>query len=469
MKKMWGGRFNKKSDKLLEEFNGSIDFDYKLYEVDIKGSIAHAKMLAKIGVLSKTEEKQIIEGLKEILSEIESGNFEFKLELEDIHMNIEKVLTDKLGTLGKKLHTGRSRNDQVAVDLRMYSKDKTLEIMEALMDLLSVVIKNANDKKDVILPGYTHLQGAQPVRLGFHYMSYFEMFKRDFERFKDSYKRTDILPLGSGALAGVNYDNDRFFLADQLRFKNISLNAMDSVSDRDFVIEIINCCSITMMHLSRWCEELIIWTSNNYGFIEMDDSFSTGSSIMPQKKNPDAAELIRGKTGRVFGDLMSILTVMKGLPLAYNKDMQEDKECLFDAIETTIASLNVFTKMFDTITVNSEKMIEATKKGFLNATDLADYLVGKGIEFRNCHEIVGKIVSDAVSKNKTLEEYSLEEFKEFSNKIDEDVYESIDIEKCVENKISFGSTSIESLLYAIETNEIWLEREENVLEIEKQI
>jgi len=469
MKKMWGGRFNKKSDKLLEEFNGSIGFDYKLYEVDIKGSIAHAKMLTKIGVLKEKEEKKIIDGLNEILSEIESGSFEFKLELEDIHMNIEKVLTDKIGSLGKKLHTGRSRNDQVAVDLRMYSKEKTLEIMEALLDLLLVIIESADDKKDVILPGYTHLQGAQPVRLGFHYMSYFEMFKRDFERFKDSYKRTDILPLGCGALAGVNYDNDRFFLADQLQFKNISLNAMDSVSDRDFVIEIINSCSITMMHLSRWCEELILWASNNYGFIEMDDSFSTGSSIMPQKKNPDAAELIRGKTGRVFGDLMSILTVMKGLPLAYNKDMQEDKECLFDAIETTIASLKVFSKMFGTITVNREKMLEATKKGFLNATDLADYLVGKGLEFRNCHEIVGKIVSDAVANNKTLEEYSLEKFKEFSKEIDEDVYSHINIEKCVENKISFGSTSMESVMYSININEIWLEREKNVLEIEKEI
>jgi len=430
---------------LAEEFNASIDVDQRLYRQDITGSIAHAKMLAKQGIISKEEALAIESGLLEILRDIEAGRITFTVEQEDIHMNIESILTERIGPAGKKLHTARSRNDQVAVDLRLYLKEEIEAIITLLTELNAALTELAKANQDTVMPGYTHLQRAQPVTLAFHLLAYREMFRRDIRRFENCYEGTDSLPLGSGALAGTTYDTDRDWLAKTLGFSKICQNSMDAVSDRDFAIEFISCCSIAMMHLSRFCEELILWSSSEFGFIEMDDAFCTGSSIMPQKKNPDMAELIRGKTGRVYGDLMTLLTVMKGLPLAYNKDMQEDKRPVFDAGDTLKSSLEIFIKMITTMKVRAEVMEKAVKSGFMNATDAADYLVSKGLPFRDCHEIIGRIVLYCIEQGKAIEELSLEELKRFSDKFEPDIYEKIDIRACIKAKKSKGSTSFESV------------------------
>lgn len=443
--KLWKGRFSKEATSSANEFNASIEFDQRLYKQDITGSIAHAKMLAKQGILS-TEDAQLIEQtMLEILQEIEDGKITFTIEQEDIHMNIESILTERIGQAGKRLHTARSRNDQVAVDIRLYLKEEIATIINLLEALKETLYMLAEKNQDSVMPGYTHLQRAQPVTLAHHFLAYYQMFKRDAERFADCSKRTDYLPLGSGALAGTTYNTDRDFLAEQLGFANVCPNSMDAVSDRDFAIEFLSCCSISMMHLSRFCEELIIWSTTEFNFIEMDDAFSTGSSIMPQKKNPDMAELIRGKTGRVYGDLMTLLTIMKGLPLAYNKDMQEDKLPIFDAGDTLKASLSIFTEMISSMRVNVDKMEKAAKSGFMNATDAADYLVAKGLPFRDCHEVIGKIVLYCIQESKAIEELSLEELKGFSDLFDEDIYENIDIRACISAKKSKGSTSFESV------------------------
>ncbi len=443
--KLWKGRFLKAENSLAEEFNASIDVDQRLYKQDITGSIAHAKMLAKQGIISEDEALEIESSLLEILRDIETGRIEFTIDQEDIHMNIESILTERLGAVGKKLHTARSRNDQVAVDIRLYLKEEIKELVGLLEELSKTLTAIARENQNTVMPGYTHLQRAQPVTLAFHLMAYWEMFSRDIQRFLNCYKGTDSLPLGSGALAGTTYHTDRDYLADELGFSKICRNAMDAVSDRDFAIEFLSCCSIAMMHMSRFCEELILWSSSEFRFIEIDDAFSTGSSIMPQKKNPDMAELIRGKTGRVYGNLMSLLTILKGLPLAYNKDMQEDKQPVFDASDTLKSSLKIFTQMIATMKVHTDVMEQAAKSGFMNATDAADYLVSKGLAFRDCHEIIGKIVLYCIEKKKAIEELTLEELKGFSDKFDEDIYEKIDIRACINAKKSKGSTSFENV------------------------
>jgi len=448
--KLWSGRFSKETASLVDEFNASIEFDQKLYKHDIQGSITHAKMLAKQGILSEEEAKLIIENLHTICKEIEDGKIEFKIELEDVHMNIEKLLIDRIGTTGKKLHTARSRNDQVAVDIRLYVKEAIIEITDLLRKMQETIISLAEDNMNTIIPGYTHLQRAQPVTFAFHVMAYFQMFLRDIERLEDCFKRTDSLPLGSGALAGTTYKTDREFLAETLGFSDICQNAMDAVSDRDLIIEFISCASTLMMHLSRFCEELILWSSSEFDFIEMDDAYSTGSSIMPQKKNPDLAELIRGKTGRIYGNLINILTIMKSLPLSYNKDMQEDKPPLFDTVETLKSSLFVFNEMIQTMKIKKDNMSHAAKTGFLNATDAADYLVEKGIPFRECHEIIGKLVLYCIENHGSIEELPLNILKKFSDKFEEDIYEKIDIKNCIEAKKSSGSTSQNSVAIMIE-------------------
>ena len=416
-----------------------------MYEEDITGSIAHAGMLAKQGIISEEEGALIIKTLGEILEDIKDGKIEFSIEGEDIHMSIETILTERIGQTGKKLHTARSRNDQVALDFRLWLRRETAEIDGKLKELMDVLKELAEEHQETVMPGYTHLQRAQPVTLAYHLLAYYQMFARDRERFADGLKRINRLPLGSGALAGTTFDTDRGYLADQLGFDSVLPNGMDAVADRDFAIEFLNCCSICMMHLSRFCEELILWSSVEFSFIEIDDSYATGSSIMPQKKNPDMAELIRGKTGRVYGDLMSLLTVMKGIPLAYNKDMQEDKEPVFDAVDTVKNSLGIFTEMIATMTVRKDSMAKAAKYGYMNATDAADYLVGKGIPFRDCHEIIGKMVLYAIGEGKALEELTMEEFKSFSDAFGEDIYDAIAIENCIRAKKSEGSTSFDSV------------------------
>ena len=443
--KLWKGRFLKAENSLAEEFNASIEVDQRLYKQDITGSIAHAKMLAKQEIISEDEALAIESSLLEILRDIEAGRIQFTIEQEDIHMNIESILTERIGAVGKKLHTARSRNDQVAVDIRLYLKNEINEIISLLEELNSTLAVIGRENQDTVMPGYTHLQRAQPVTLAFHLMAYWEMFRRDIQRFHNCYQSTDSLPLGSGALAGTTYNTDRDFLAEELGFSKVCQNAMDAVSDRDFALEFLSCCSIAMMHLSRFCEELILWSSAEFRFIEIDDAFSTGSSIMPQKKNPDMAELIRGKTGRVYGDLMTLLTIMKGLPLAYNKDMQEDKQPVFDAGDTLKSSLAIFTQMVSTMKVHSGTMENAAKSGFMNATDAADYLVSKGLAFRDCHEIIGRIVLYCIEKKKAIEELTIDELKGFSDKFEDDIYEKIDIRACISAKKSKGSTSFESV------------------------
>ncbi|WP_213818203.1 argininosuccinate lyase [Garciella nitratireducens] len=457
--KLWGGRFQKETAGIMDRFNASIPFDQKLYKHDIMGSIAHAKMLRKSGIISQEESEKIIEGLEEIRKDIENGKVEFKIEYEDIHMNIETLLIERIGEVGKKLHTARSRNDQVAVDIRLYIRKEIEKISELLWDLLQIFVSLSKDHVDTIMPGYTHLQRAQPINLGYYFMAYFQMFQRDFQRVLDCKKRLNVLPLGAGALAGTTYFTDREFLAKELGFDRICENSMDAVSDRDFVIEFISSGSMIMMHLSRVCEELVLWSSQEFGFVEMDDGYSTGSSIMPQKKNPDVAELIRGKTGRVYGNLINILTIMKSLPLAYNKDMQEDKLPLFDTVETLKDCLMIFKDMICTMTIKKENMKKATKAGFMNATDVADYLVSKGIPFRSAHEIVGKMVLYCIDHDKTIEELSLEEFQRFSDKFEKEIIERVQIETCMNSKVSQGSTSKENVLKMIENAENFFRRD----------
>ncbi|MFA6309767.1 MAG: argininosuccinate lyase [Clostridia bacterium] len=454
--KLWGGRFQKNTDKAVDDFNSSISFDGRMYKHDISGSIAHSKMLGKCGIIPAVDSELIQKTLLEILAEIESGKIEFETDAEDIHMNIEKILISKIGEAGKKLHTGRSRNDQVALDIRMYLKDEITEIKEMLKTLENELIEIAEKNLDTIMPGYTHLQRAQPITAAHHMMAYFQMFGRDLERLSDCYKRTDFMPLGSGALAGTTYPIDRKFAADELGFAKITENSLDGVSDRDFVIELASCISLIMMHLSRFSEEIILWSSSEFNFVELDDAYSTGSSIMPQKKNPDVAELVRGKSGRVYGNLMALLTVMKSLPLAYNKDMQEDKEAIFDSIDTVKLCLPVFTKMLAAMKFKTENMYKAAGGGFTNATDLADYLVKKGIPFRNAHEIIGKMVLYCIEKSKAIDELTIDEMKSFSDKIEEDVYKKISLENCISGRNLPGGPSKESVLKSIEQGKKFL-------------
>ncbi|MBR4874748.1 MAG: argininosuccinate lyase [Clostridia bacterium] len=436
--KLWGGRFAKATDKMVDDFNSSIRFDARLYRQDIAGSMAHAEMLGRQGIIPKDDAELIVKTLGEILEDIENGKVEFLIDAEDIHMNIETILTERIGDAGKKLHTGRSRNDQVALDLRMYLRDECDILSEMLKETMEKILDLAEAHTKTIMPGYTHLQKAQPVTYAHHLMAYFQMFSRDLERLSDTRKRINIMPLGSGALAGTTYPLDREFVAKKLGFDAVSKNSLDGVSDRDFAVEFLSSMSIVMLHLSRACEELILWSSHEFSYVEMDDSYSTGSSIMPQKKNPDVAELIRGKTGRVYGHLMSLLTTMKGLPLAYNKDMQEDKEAVFDALDTVKLCLPVFTNMISSMTVNKENMLKGAKGGFTNATDIADYLVKKGVPFRSSHEIVGRMVAKAVETKRDLDEFSIEEFKEFSELIENDIYVAIDVNTCVSKRDIIG-------------------------------
>ncbi|MDK2811729.1 MAG: argininosuccinate lyase [Petroclostridium sp.] len=448
--KLWGGRFQKATDHMVDDFNSSIRFDQRMYRQDILGSIAHANMLGECGIISKEDSQLIQKTLHEILADIEAGKIEFEIDAEDIHMNIEKILISRIGDVGKKLHTGRSRNDQVALDIRMYLKDEVVQLCSILIELEQVLISLSQNHLETIMPGYTHLQKAQPITFAHHLMAYFQMFKRDIERLMDCYKRINVMPLGSGALAGTTYNLNRHLVARQLGFDEITQNSLDGVSDRDFAIELASCLSIVMMHLSRFCEELILWSTHEFSFIEMDDAYSTGSSIMPQKKNPDVAELIRGKTGRVYGDLMALLTVMKSLPLAYNKDMQEDKEAIFDAIDTVKLCLPVFIKMIETMKPNKANMYKGAQGGFTNATDVADYLVKKGLPFREAHEVVGKMVLYCIRNNKNLDDLSLDEYKNCSPLFEKDIYQAISLKHCVEDRSLPGGPAKKAVLDSIE-------------------
>ncbi len=445
MDKMWAGRFDKALDKTADDFNSSIRFDCKMYKQDITGSMAHATMLAAKGIITDADRDAIIDGLQSILDDINSGKLVFDMDAEDIHMFVESELTKRIGDTGKRLHTARSRNDQVALDIRMYLRDETAEIIELLKKLIDVVANKAEEYKDAIMPGYTHLQRAQPITFAHHLLAYGMMFSRDISRLQDAVARMNYSPLGSCALSGTTYDTDRYMVAEKLGFDGITLNSIDGVSDRDFCIELMSAYSTTMMHLSRFSEEIILWASWEFKYIELDDSYTTGSSIMPQKKNPDMAELVRGKTGRVYGNLMATLTMLKGLPLAYNKDMQEDKEAIFDSIETLKMCLDVFTPMIDTMKAIPENMYAAAQKGFINATDLADYLVKKGLPFRSAYKIVGTIVGDCIKKGIVLETMPLDEYKKQSELFDEDLFEEISLKTCVEKRISAGGTGIESV------------------------
>ena len=457
MSKLWGGRFTQSTDSFTDHFHSSITFDSRMYEEDITGSMAHATMLGKQNIIPKEDADLIVKTLQEILADIKDGKITFDEKAEDIHMNIETILISRIGDVGKKLHTGRSRNDQVALDTRMYAKKEMVFIKNLLKELMTTLNNLADQHTETILPGYTHLQRAQPVTLAHHLLAYIEMFKRDYDRLCDAYKRTDVLPLGSGALATTTYPLDRWFVAEQLGFADICANSMDGVSDRDFCVELISDLSILMMHLSRFCEEIILWSSHEFHFIELSDAYSTGSSIMPQKKNPDMAELIRGKTGRVYGHLMGILTTLKGLPLAYNKDMQEDKESLFDAIDTVKMCLPVFTAMIDTMTVKKESMVNAAKGGFTNATDAADWLVKEGVPFRDAHGIIGRLVLYCIAHNTNLDDLSLEEYQAISPVFNESVYDAIGVKKCVEARNVIGGPSPAMTKAAIATNKKFFE------------
>ncbi len=436
---LWGGRFTKETDDKVFNFNESLSFDKRLYAVDINGSKCHAKMLGKQGIITKEESESIIEGLDSILKDIENGTLAFDNKCEDIHSFVEDNLTKRIGDAGKKLHTGRSRNDQVALDMRIYTKNEVFLLKELLTSLLKVLLEKMKENTDTYMPAFTHLQKAQPTNLAHYIGAYTEMFLRDRDRLSDIAKRMDYSPLGAGALCGTTYPLDRDYTADLLGFSDATYNSMDSVSDRDYLIETLSACSIIMMHLSRFCEELIIWNSNEYRFVEMDDAFSTGSSIMPQKKNPDIAELVRGKTGRVYGALVSLLTTMKGLPLAYNKDMQEDKEVAFDALDTVKDCITLFTGMIDTITFNKDIMAKSAMKGFTNATDAADYLVRKGIPFRDAHGIIGTLVLKCIEKDCSIEDLSIEELKDICDSFDADIYEAISLKSCVEKRCTKGA------------------------------
>lgn len=442
---MWEGRFSKTLDKRTNVFNSSIRFDYKMYKEDIEGSIAHAKMLAKQHIIEKDDESKIIFGLNSILKDIENASLEFDPNAEDIHMFIEAELTKRIGQSGKKLHTARSRNDQVALDIRMYLKKQVVEIKQNLKNLIYTLVVKAKENTETIMPGYTHMQRAQPITFAHHLMAYVEMFKRDIERLTETYRRIDTCPIGSCALAGTTYKLDREFEAKELGFSKISNNSLDGVSDRDFIIDLLADISIIMMHLSRISEEIILWSSWEFKFVELDDAFSTGSSIMPQKKNPDITELIRGKTGRVYGSLMGILTVMKGTPLAYNKDMQEDKELVFDAIDTVNLSLTTIEPLIKTMTVLKENMKAAAEKGFINATDCADYLVEKGLPFRDAYKVVGNIVKYCIENNTSLEKLDLDMYKQFHPVFEQDVYQAIDLINCVNKRNVIGGPAKEQV------------------------
>ena len=459
MAQLWGGRFTKETDKLVYNFNASISFDQKFYAQDIRGSIAHVTMLQKQGILTKEEKESIIEGLKGIQADVENGTLEITDEYEDIHSFVEANLIDRIGDAGKKLHTGRSRNDQVALDMRLYTRDEIEALDTLLKELLEVLLKLMKEHIETYMPGFTHLQKAQPVTLAHHLGAYFEMFKRDRLRMKDIRKRMNYCPLGAGALAGTTYPLDREYTAELLGFDGPTLNSMDSVSDIDYLIEMLSAMSTVMMHLSRFCEEVIIWNSNEYQFVEIDDAYSTGSSIMPQKKNPDIAELVRGKTGRVYGALVSLLTTMKGIPLAYNKDMQEDKELVFDAIDTTKGCLALFTGMLRTMRFRKQRMEDSAKNGFTNATDAADYLVNHGVPFRDAHGIVGQLVLYCIDKNIALDDMSLEEYKAISPVFEEDIYEAISMKTCVEMRNTIGAPGKSAMEQAIALEEAYLKEE----------
>lgn len=454
--KLWGGRFTKSTDSFTDHFHSSISFDQRMYKEDITGSIAHAAMLGRQGVIPAEDSELLQKTLKELLDDIESGKVEFDEKAEDIHMNIETMLIERIGDVGKRLHTGRSRNDQVALDIRMYNKEQIIDIKKLLLELIKALNDIAEANINTIMPGYTHLQRAQPVTLAHHVLAYCEMFKRDIDRLDDTYRRTNVMPLGSGALAGTTYPLDRQYVCDALGFDSISLDSMDGVSDRDFCVELLSNLSMVMMHLSRFCEEIILWSSHEFKFVELDDAYSTGSSIMPQKKNPDMAELIRGKTGRVYGHLMGSLTMMKGLPLAYNKDMQEDKESVFDAVDTVKMCLPVFTSMIKTAVFNKDNMYNAAKGGFTNATDAADWLVKNGVPFRDAHAILGQLVLYCINNNTSLEDLSLDEFKAISPVFDESVYDAISVEKCVQARNIPGGPSPEYIKTLIEKNKEYL-------------
>ncbi len=450
MEKMWAGRFKKELDKTANDFNSSISFDSKMYRQDITGSMAHAAMLKAKKIIPAEAADTIIDGLEKILSDMDEGKLKIDPECEDIHMFVEKVLTERIGDAGKMLHTARSRNDQVALDLRLYMRDETNEIIELLRELIEIICDKADEGTDAIMPGYTHLQRAQPITFAHHILAYGMMFRRDILRLKDALARMNESPLGSCALAGTTYDTDREMVAEALGFDGIMLNSMDGVSDRDYCVELMSAFALIMMHLSRFSEEIILWSSWEFKFVELDDSFTTGSSIMPQKKNSDMAELVRGKTGRVYGNLMGILTVLKGIPLAYNKDMQEDKESIFDSLETVKMCLKVFCPMIATMTLIKENMLKAAQKGFINATDLADYLVKKGLPFRTAYKTVGQLVARCIDDNTVLEELPLEVYKEYSDLFDETLYHEISLKTCVEKRISKGGTGLESVKTQIE-------------------
>ena len=440
--KLWSGRFGKDTDALVNDFNASIQFDQRLYKEDITGSLAHAKMLGDCGIISQEDVTAITEGLKGILADVEAGKVEFTADNEDIHMNVEALLTARIGDAGKRLHTARSRNDQVALDFRMYVREQIPVIVDQLLELETVLCKQAKQYQTTVMPGYTHLQRAQPISFAQHLMAYANMFARDITRLEDCKKRLNECPLGSGALAGTTYPIDRWETAQDLGFDAPMSNSLDGVSDRDYALELMSALSILMMHLSRFSEEVILWCSWEFKFIELDDAYATGSSIMPQKKNPDVAELVRGKTGRVYGDLMSLLTAMKGLPLAYNKDMQEDKEPVFDAIDTVEMCVPVFTAMLDTMTVRTDNMRKAAGKGFINATDCADYLPKKGMPFRDAYTVTGHLVAACTAQGKTLEELTLEELKAVSDLFEEDVYDAINLENCMALRNSYGGPAV---------------------------
>ena len=445
MAQLWGGRFTKETDQLVYNFNASIMFDKRFYAQDIKGSIAHVTMLAKQNILTEEEKKQIIDGLNGILNDVEEGKLEISDKYEDIHSFVEATLIDRIGEPGKKLHTGRSRNDQVALDMKLYTRDEIGEINELVKGLLQAILHVMEENTETIMPGFTHLQKAQPITLAHHMGAYFEMFKRDHERLLDIMKRMNTCPLGSGALAGTTYPLDRQYTAELLGFEGPTLNSMDGVSDRDYLIELLSALSMIMMHLSRFSEEVIIWNSNEYQFVEIDDAYSTGSSIMPQKKNPDIAELVRGKTGRVYGALNALLTTIKGIPLAYNKDMQEDKEWAFDAIDTAKGCIMLFTGMLRTMQFNKDRMKDSARHGFTNATDAADYLVNHGVAFRDAHGIVGQLVLTCIEKKIALDELPLEEYKKISPAFEEDIYEAISLETCVNKRVTTGAPGMESM------------------------
>ena len=443
--KPWGGRFTEATNQLVEEYTASIPFDWRLYPYDIAGSIAHASMLGRAGIITDREARRIIKGLKDVLHEIADGRFRFSMALEDVHMNIEHRLIRKIGATGGKLHTARSRNDQVALDVRMYLRDEILKLRQQLRDLQRAVVELADRERDTIMPGYTHLQRAQPVLLGHHLLAYYEMFDRDRGRLEDCFRRVNVMPLGAGALAGTVLPIDRKFVAEMLAFSGVCENSVDAVSDRDFLIEFTAACAQIMMHLSRLAEELVIWSSSEFGFITISDAFTTGSSLMPQKKNPDVAELARGKTGRVYGSLTALLTIMKGLPLAYNRDMQEDKEPVFDASDTVMLTLSVFIEMLKSITVHKDVMRRAAEDGFITATDLADYLVRKGMPFRRAHEIVGRAVLLASERGCGLGTLPIGEYRKLSPMIKRDVYDALSVEASVNRRVSYGGTAASNL------------------------